>query len=44
MAGYFEKLALAKNTGDHCRPIDPLIALIPIEFKNIPVTFMVVAQ
>jgi hypothetical protein len=35
---------LAKNTGDHCRPLDSPIALIPIEFKNFPVTFMVVAQ
>jgi hypothetical protein len=34
---------LAKNTGDHRRPLDSLVPLVPIEFKKIPVTFMVVA-
>jgi hypothetical protein len=34
---------LAKNTGDHRRPLVLLVTFLPIEFKNIPVTFMVVA-
>jgi hypothetical protein len=34
---------LAKNIGDHRRPLASLVTLVPIEFKSIPVTFMVVA-
>jgi hypothetical protein len=32
---------LAKNTGDHRRPLDPLVALFSIEFKYIPFTITV---
>jgi len=44
MAGYFKTLALAKNTGDHNRLLNPFVTRCIVDFKNIPLIFMVTAQ